>query len=66
MYTGVRFQKQPGRNDKCDQYKQNQQENETKEKEKTVIHSDQIQRKFYVVQHKKFHCSIDVVNTYCG
>lgn len=40
MYTEVRFQKQPGRNDKCDQYKQNQQENEKKEKEKTVIHSD--------------------------
>lgn len=40
MYTGVRFWKQPGRNDKCDQYKQNQQENEKKKKEKTVIYSD--------------------------
>lgn len=34
MYTGVRYWKQPHRNDKCGWYKQNQQENEKKRKRK--------------------------------
>lgn len=37
MYTGARFRKQLGKNDKCGQHKQNQQENGGK---KMVIHSD--------------------------